>query len=105
MQFSQEPGLVRTARLIDISIAEGETGVFFATSADEPTFYVSATSLDNLVAALPWAIEHMIRSRDHFEVAAIPTDKGNITRKAWALVPKELIALREEQPEELRDAS
>jgi hypothetical protein len=83
---------VQTARSLTISIREGKAGVFFASSEDEPTFFVSALSMDEVWAAIPCALEHMSLSRDHLKVRAIPTDKGDFANRQWTLVPTELLA-------------
>ncbi len=81
----------QTATLMTIKIREGKTGVFFATSEDEPTFFVSAVNAADLYSAIPLALEDMFRAR-HLDVAAIPTSKGDFAHRPWAIVPRELLA-------------
>lgn len=81
-----------TARLVNIVIAEGKTGMFFATCENEPTFFISATSLVDVWKAIPCALEYMYDSKYHQAVKAIPTDQGKLGNRPWAVVPQGLIA-------------
>ena len=75
-----------------ITIKEGDSGLFFATSEDEPSFFVSATGADDIWVAIPCALEDMFRDRDDLEIVAFPTNKGDFAHKPWAIVPKKLCA-------------
>jgi hypothetical protein len=84
--------MAQTAKLMTITIKEGSSGMLFATSEDEPTFFVSAVSSDDLWSAVSVAIEDMYLSRHMVEVTAIPTDSGDYAHRPWAIVPKSLLA-------------
>lgn len=56
--------MTTTAKLMNIRIKAGATGVFFATSEDDPTFFLTATSAAQLWAAIPHALEDLFRARD-----------------------------------------
>lgn len=83
-----------TARIMNISVREGMGGMFFATSEDEPTFFLAETSLDALWEALPCAVEHMFEQRGHIPVYALPTDQGDLQHRPFAIVPRDVIAQR-----------
>lgn len=83
-----------TAWLLTIKIREGAAGMFFATSEDEPTFFVSAKSADALYKAIPAALKSLFQERDHVEAAVFPTNRGTFAVKKWAVVPKALMAAR-----------
>jgi hypothetical protein len=81
----------QVAKLMTISTRRSATGMFFATSEDEPTFFVSTTSMEALNDAVRVALEELFSSRNHEIVAAIPTDKGDAEKKPWAIIPKEAL--------------
>jgi hypothetical protein len=87
-----------TARLMAIKISEGDAGMFFATSEDEPTFFLAERSLEALYGALPLALEHMLRERDHVDVVVLPTDGGDIAHRPFAVVPRTALQRRDLQP-------
>lgn len=91
----------KSAWLLTISIREGAAGMFFATSEDEPTFFVSAKSADALYKTIPAALESLFHERDRVDAAAFPTNRGTFGEK-WAVVPKALMAAR--VAEQLADA-
>ena len=82
-----------TAKLMNISIKEGESGIFFATSEDDPTFFVSAASADELWAAIPYALEDLFHARqeDYF---AMETNKGPVGHRDWVMIPRSAAASR-----------
>lgn len=63
-------------RLMTISIRHGESGMFFATSEDEPTFFLAQRSRKDLLAILPWALENTMRSLYSRDVTALPPEDG-----------------------------
>lgn len=79
------------AKLVNISIAEGASGMFFATCESEPTFFISAVTLPALWAAIPAALEYMCKSKYNWEIKPIPIDQGNFQSKPWALIPREIL--------------
>ncbi len=81
-------------KLMTIKTKESDSGMFFATSEDEPTFFVSAVSADQLWLAIPAALEDLFQ-----EMAAFPTNKGTFASRPWALVPKELMRAKALEPE------
>lgn len=82
----------QTAKLMTIAIREVESGMFFATSEDEPSFFVTATNVRDLYELIPLAIQDMFRDRNGLEISAFPTDRGEVGHKPWAIVPMELFA-------------
>ena len=81
----------QTARLVTITIREGQSGLFFATCEDEPSFYLATVGADMLWEALPLALEDMFRRSKSQDVAAIPIDKGSFGSRPWAIVPRDLL--------------
>ena len=79
-----------TARLITINIKNDETGLFTATSGDEPDFFLCLAGLDRLLDAVPLALEDFYRSKNEY-VAAIPASSGDGVSSPWAIVPKRLL--------------
>ena len=84
--------IAQTAKLMTITTRETASGMFFATSEDEPTFFVSTTNRASLREAVRCALESLFSSRDHKIVAALPTDKEYGENQPWAIVPKEALA-------------
>ncbi len=83
--------MTQTAQLMTITIKEGTSGLYFATSENEPTFFVSATSAVDLREAVTLALEGMFRSRQ-LDMVAFPTDGDAPGSHPWAIVPRELVA-------------
>lgn len=81
----------QTAKLMTIAIRESDSGMFFATSEDEPTFFVTAMNVNALYELIPLAIEDMFRDRNGIKISAFPTDRGDFGHKPWAIVPEELL--------------
>jgi hypothetical protein len=81
----------KTATLMTITIRKSESGLFFATSEDEPTLFVSAVSAEDLLEATAVAIEKIFQMRN-VNVSAIPAERGMSEKQPWAIVPRELIA-------------
>jgi len=79
------------AKLMNISTRQSASGMFFATSEDEPTFFVSTTSRETLEEAVRCALEKLYIERDNRDVAALPTDGGTLESRPWAIIPKEAI--------------
>ena len=79
-----------TAHLITINITNDETGLFTATSRDEPGFFLCLAGLDRLLDAVPLALENFYRSKNE-NIAAIPAGSGDVAASAWAIVPKRLL--------------
>jgi hypothetical protein len=79
------------AKLMNISTRESASGMFFATSEDEPTFFVSTTSRDSLEEAVRCALEKLYDERDHQHVAALPTNRGTQESRPWAIIPKQAL--------------
>ena len=77
--------------LMNISTRETESGMFFATSEDEPTFFVSTTSRETLEEAVRCALEKLFIERDNQDVAALPTNRGTMESRPWAIIPKQAI--------------
>ena len=84
----------QVAKLMTISTRRSATGMFFATSEDEPTFFVSTTSMAALNDAVRIALEQLFIDRDHRTVTALPTNKGNADQKPWAIVPRDALEHR-----------
>ncbi len=85
--------IIPEATLMTITTRQSASGMFFATSEDEPTFFVSTTSAESLVEAVRCALEDLYKGR-HKSVAAVPLDKGDAGRKPWAIVPKTILEER-----------
>ena len=79
-----------TARIIKIEIREGKEGLFFASSNDEPGFFLCVTRSDQLWDAIPLALEDYFRSKNQ-AVSAIPTQSAQLHTTPWAIVPQGLI--------------
>lgn len=79
------------AKLMNISTRQSASGMYFATSEDEPTFFVSTTSRDTLEEAVRCALEKLYIERDHQDVAALPTDRGTLESRPWAIIPKQVL--------------
>ena len=84
-------GMDQTAKLVTVTIKEGETGMLFATSTDVPSFFVAATDASTLWLAIPAALEDLYRRNWQQDVAVIPTDRGQIGHRQWAIIPRHLI--------------
>lgn len=85
------------ADILNIEIKQKD-GMFFATSEDEPTFFVSALDASTLFRMLPIALADLYKSTHNVEVRAFPTSKGEFGHKPWAIVPLDLIASRSVHP-------
>ncbi len=73
--------------------------MFFATSDDEPAFFVSAVDADDLRSAVTVALEDLYLTLHYLEVKAIPLDGGDDGEKPWAIVPSSVLAhLANHQP-------
>lgn len=65
--------------------------MFFATSEDEPTFFVSAADIEDLCFLISAALERLYQSQHHRAIKAIPM--GSFEHETpWAIVPQSLIA-------------
>jgi hypothetical protein len=81
------------AKLMTITTRRSPSGMFFATSEDEPTFFVATTSVAAMNDAVRMALEDLFNSRDHTDVTPVPTDRGSAEDKLWAIIPKEALAV------------
>lgn len=79
------------AKLMNISTRKSTSGMYFATSENEPTFFVATTSSESLEEAVRCAIEKLFDERDHQHVAALPTDSGTPESRPWAIIPKQVL--------------
>ena len=89
-----------TAKMMHITIKDDPSGVFFATSEDEPTFFVSAVDAEDLWSAIGLAIEDMYLCRHNIVAKAIPMEGTDYAHRPWAVVPIELIAQISHNPAE-----
>ena len=83
------PGLVR---LLTVFVEERQSGLFVATSRDEPDFYLSATTRDRLYALMPAALEDMFEPRGEPSVV-LPAD-DHAEGVPYARIPKQLLSDR-----------
>ena len=74
-----------------ISYERSPTGMFYATSEVEPTFFVAARSVEALNDSVRHALEDLYRDRYHADVAAVPTEGGDESHAPWTIVPKALL--------------
>ena len=81
-----------TVKLMTIVISESSSGMFFATSEDEPGFFVSEFSVQALYDLIPVVISQMFEGRTGIKMSVFPTDRGDIGHKHWAVIPIELMA-------------
>lgn len=82
----------RAADILNIEIKQKD-GMFFATSEDEPTLFVSAVDAASLFNMLPLALADLYKSAHNVEIRAFPTSKGEFGHKPWAIVPVDLLAM------------
>lgn len=61
--------------------------MYFATSEEEPTFFLAQLTREALIAALPLALESTLRAIHHRDVTALPERtpaRGNVTLRVVA---------------------
>ena len=79
-----------TARMITITVREGSAGLFYATSIEEPSFFLCVATREQLLEAVPLALEDFFRSKNQ-NVAAIPANPADRQALPWAIVPRDLL--------------
>jgi hypothetical protein len=90
--MSSSETLVEQARVIDVTIAESHTGMFFAVSKADPAVLVSATTLSKLWNAIPDALESVYSCKYCIEMKAIRAEPSDSGRHRWVVVPKHMLA-------------
>jgi hypothetical protein len=67
-------------------------GILFATSEEEPTFFVSAPSADVLLGIVECALADLFRQVYKRDVVVVQSDKGNFQHKEMIILDRQRIA-------------
>lgn len=84
---TRDPG-----RTLTIRIKRSPSGMYFATSEDEPMFFLAQRSRKALMAALPVAMEETIRENRHKDVSASPAKTVTASDATLRVFPREKLA-------------
>jgi len=82
----QEPG-----KLIRITIANGDTGLLYATSRDLPNFFVAAPDRDSLMDEIPAVIRTLYELQGQ-KVLVYPVLEGDTENMPWVTIPAHMAA-------------
>jgi hypothetical protein len=72
-----------------VRIERDQSGMFFATSTDEPTLFIAQTSRKALMSVLPGAVETTFLDRHHRHVTALPVRRRHGHNVTVRLVERE----------------